>query len=124
MSEDGEWTLEGDRCTYNGPCYLELELTSSGSTMRLLSHHTTLEASFDLPGRRPTPMVSYSQTLGPPSPVDSANEEMEDYESEDDHCVELVDILDSIEVIHLLSDSEEEEDPSEGSSSVNAGGSD
>ncbi|CAL0301615.1 unnamed protein product [Lupinus luteus] len=52
---------------------------------------------------------------------DSANEEMKDYECDEEDCIELVDIVDSIEVINISSDKENEEDPSEGSSSVNGG---
>ncbi|CAL0326053.1 unnamed protein product [Lupinus luteus] len=65
MSEKGEWTLENDRCTHNGPCHLELELKSSGSTMRLPSHHTQLEASFTLPRSRPPREVTLSETRIP-----------------------------------------------------------
>ncbi|CAL0325162.1 unnamed protein product [Lupinus luteus] len=65
MSEEGEWTLENDRCTYNGSCHLELELKSSGSTMRLPSHHTQLEASFTLPSSRPPHKLTLSETRIP-----------------------------------------------------------
>ncbi|CAL0315632.1 unnamed protein product [Lupinus luteus] len=65
MSEEGEWTLENDRCTYNGPCHLELELKYPGSTMRLSSHHTQLEASFTLPSSRPPREVTLSETRIP-----------------------------------------------------------
>ncbi|CAL0300263.1 unnamed protein product [Lupinus luteus] len=164
MSEEGEWTLENDRCTYNGSCHLELELKSSGSTMRLPSHHTQLEPSFTLPSSRPPCKLTLSETSIPgirvvgesstrqtrcsddlnylpyvraarrsfpnfdgdatnePMSQDSANEEMEDDECDEEDCVELVDIVDSIEVINISSDKENEEDPSEGSSSVNGGG--
>ncbi|CAL0322429.1 unnamed protein product [Lupinus luteus] len=134
MSEEGEWTLENDLCTYNGPCHLELELTSSGSTMRLPSHHTQLEASFTLPSSRPPRTLTLSETMTPgirvvgenatnePMSQDSANEEMDDYECDEEDCVELVDIIDLIEVINISSDKENEEDLSEGSSSVNGGG--
>ncbi|CAL0312548.1 unnamed protein product [Lupinus luteus] len=40
----------------------------------------------------------------------------EDEEEEEDEVIELVDVESSVEVIDLVSDSEEEEDPSEGSS--------
>ncbi|CAL0323337.1 unnamed protein product [Lupinus luteus] len=134
MSEEGEWTLENDRCTNNGPCDLELELKSFGSIMRLPSHHTQLEASFILPSSRPPVKLTLSETRIPgirvvgenatnePMSQDSANEEMEDDECDEEDCVELVDIVDSIEVINISSDQENEEDPSEGSSSVNGGG--
>ncbi|CAL0328671.1 unnamed protein product [Lupinus luteus] len=153
MSEEGQWTLENDRCTYNGPCHLELELKSSGSTIRLPSHHTQLEASFTLPSSRPPRKLTLSETRIPgikvvgessttqrrcsddlnslpyvraarrsfpnfhadarnePMSEDSANEEMEDDECEEEDCVELVDIVDSIEVINISSDKDNEEDP-------------
>ncbi|CAL0316847.1 unnamed protein product [Lupinus luteus] len=164
MSEEGQRTLENDRCTYNGPCHLELELKSSGSTIRLPSSHTQLEASFTLPSSRPPRELTLSETriLGiqvvgessttqrrcsddlnslpyvraarrsfpnfhadatnEPMSEDSANEEMEDDECDEEDCVDLVDIVDSIEVINISSDKDNEEDPSEGSSSVNGGG--
>ncbi|CAL0327568.1 unnamed protein product [Lupinus luteus] len=65
MSEEGQWTLENDRCTYNGPCHLELELKSSGSTIRLPSQHTQLEASFTLPSSRPPRELTLSETRIP-----------------------------------------------------------
>ncbi|CAL0323946.1 unnamed protein product [Lupinus luteus] len=159
MSEEGQWTLENDRCTYNGPCHLELELKSSGSTIRLPSHHTQLEASFTLPSSRPPRKLTLSETRIPgikvvgessttqrrcsddlnslpyvraarrsfpnfhadatnePMSEDSANEEMEDDECEEEDCVELVDIVDSIEVINISSDKDNEEDPIKKSSS-------
>ncbi|CAL0316330.1 unnamed protein product [Lupinus luteus] len=159
MSEEGQWTLENDRCTYNGPCHLELELKSSGSTIRLPSHHTQLEASFTLPSSRPPCKLTLSETRIPgikvvgessttqrrcsddlnslpyvraarrsfpnfhadatnePMSEDSANEEMEDDECEEEDCVELVDIVDSIEVINISSDKDNEEDPIKKSSS-------
>ncbi|CAL0320870.1 unnamed protein product [Lupinus luteus] len=146
MSEEGQWTLENDRCTYNGPCHLELELKSSGSTIRLPSHHTQLEASFTLPSSRPPRKLTLSETRIPgikvvgessttqrrcsddlnslpyvraarrsfpnfhadarnePMSEDSANEEMEDDECEEEDCVELVDIVDSIEEVVLALD--------------------
>ncbi|CAL0321049.1 unnamed protein product [Lupinus luteus] len=135
ISEEGEWTLENDHCTYNGPCHLELELKSSGSTMRIPGIRVVGESSTrqtrcsddlnSLPyvraARRSFPNFVGDATNEPMS-QDSENEEMEDDECDEEDCIELVDIVDSIEVINISSDKENEEDPSEGSSSVNGGG--
>ncbi|CAL0329951.1 unnamed protein product [Lupinus luteus] len=99
----------------------------SGAVGESSRRHTTCNDDLDsLPyvraARRSFPNLDEDATNGPIS-QESTNDEMEDYESEDEDCVELVDIVDSIEVINISSDKENEEDPSEGSSSFNGGGS-
>ncbi|CAL0324683.1 unnamed protein product [Lupinus luteus] len=108
MSEDGEWTLEGDR---------------ESSTRQRTCNDDLNSLPYRRAARWSFPNLDSNTEIGPIL-QDSANEEMEDYESEEDDCVELVDIVDSIEVINISLDKEDEEVPSEGSSSVNAGCSD
>ncbi|CAL0332972.1 unnamed protein product [Lupinus luteus] len=165
MSPQGQWSSDGYRYTYTGPCSLKVHMECTGSSMMIPHLDAVIDASFTLPLRRtPTPGggVSFppvqNDGAGPsqgrrtwPDVVDAPSSsravkssgrrvgsckkspvlrmstppnyasgiwhhDMEEEDEEEDEVIELVKVESSVEVIDLVSDSEEEEDPSEGSS--------
>ncbi|CAL0316768.1 unnamed protein product [Lupinus luteus] len=165
MSPEGQWSSDGYRYTYTGPCGLKVHMECTGSSMMIPHPDAVIDASFTLPLRRtPTPGggVSFlpvqNDGAGPsqghrtwPYVVDAPSSsravrssgrgagsckkspvvrmssppnyasgiwhhDMEEDDEEEDEVIELVKVESSVEVIDLVSDSEEEEDPSEGSS--------
>ncbi|CAL0301321.1 unnamed protein product [Lupinus luteus] len=161
MSPEGQWSSDGYRYTYSGPCGLKVHMECTGSSMIIPHPDAVIDASFTLPLRRnPIPGVGVSfppvqsDGVGPssgrrtwPDVVDAPSSSRAfrsdgrgagsckkspelrlssppNYASGiwhhdmelDDEVIELVKVESSVEVIDLVSDSEEEEDSSEGSS--------
>ncbi|CAL0332708.1 unnamed protein product [Lupinus luteus] len=165
MSPEGQWSSDGYRYTYTGPCGLKVHMECTGSSVMIPHPDDVIDASFTLPLRRtPTPGggVSFppvqNDGVGPspgrrtwPDVVDAPSSsravrssgrgagsckkspvlrmssppnyasgiwhhDMDEDDEEEDEVIELVKVESSVEVIDLVSDSEEEKDPSEGSS--------
>ncbi|CAL0323365.1 unnamed protein product [Lupinus luteus] len=163
MSPEGQWSSDGYRYTYTGPCGLKVHMKCTGSSMMIPHPDAVIDASFTLPLRRtPTPGggVSFppvhNDGVGPspgrrtwPDVVDAPtssravrsngqgagsckkspvlrmssppnyasgiwHHDMDEDDEEEDEVIELVKVESSVEVIDLVSDSEKEEDPSEG----------
>ncbi|CAL0323366.1 unnamed protein product [Lupinus luteus] len=58
MSPEGQWSSDGYRYTYIGPCGLKVHMECTGSSMMIPHPDAVIDASFTLPLRRtPTPAV-------------------------------------------------------------------
>ncbi|CAL0321352.1 unnamed protein product [Lupinus luteus] len=61
MSPEGQWSSDGYRYTYSGPCGLEVHMECTGSSMMIPHPDAVIDASFTLPLRRnPIPGVGVS----------------------------------------------------------------
>ncbi|CAL0328425.1 unnamed protein product [Lupinus luteus] len=164
MSPAEQWSSDGHRYTYTGPCGLSVHMVCTGSSMMIPHPDAFIDASFNLHPRRPSTLdggVSFppvgNDGAGPsqghrtwPDVVDAPSSsravrssgrgggpckkspvlrmssppnyasriwhhDMEEEEEEEDKVIEVINVESSVEVVDLVSDSEEEEDPSEGS---------
>ncbi|CAL0318397.1 unnamed protein product [Lupinus luteus] len=54
MSPAGQWSSDGHRYTYTGPCGLSVHMVCTGSSMMIPHPNAFIDASFTLPPRGPT----------------------------------------------------------------------
>ncbi|CAL0307750.1 unnamed protein product [Lupinus luteus] len=105
MSPMGQWASDGHKYTDTGPCGLSLHMVCNSRAVR----------SSGL-GGGPCKKASVLRMPSHPNYASGIwHHDMEEDEEEEDEVIELVDIESLVEVIDLVSDSEEEEDPNEGS---------
>ncbi|CAL0311868.1 unnamed protein product [Lupinus luteus] len=52
MSPTGQWSSDGHRYTYTGPCGLSVHMVCTGSSMMIPHPDAFIDASFTLPPRR------------------------------------------------------------------------